>query len=164
MAIKAIEVGRAPRLCYLRPGAAHDNQTPLRPRRAYNGPAHYVRGAIVVCRRRRRHPARARPPLARARPPARAALQRTLGVSPRAIVVKSEIEKPIVLKSQTNWPIVLGHALHCSRSIVRTHWNYNYCGCRSSEVTWLNSWKIPIFPKVEIDLASCFLLFFPMFI
>ena len=111
MAIKAIEVGRAPRLYYLRPGAALDNQTPLRPRRAYNGPVHYVRGGAIVVSG---PPAPARPPAGR-RPPACATLQRTLGASPRAIVVKSEIERPIVAGSEINWPIVLSHAPHCSR-------------------------------------------------
>ena len=69
MAIKAIEVGRAPRLYYLRPGAALDNQTPLRPRRAaYRELAHCVRGAIVVCRPR---PPAGPPTPARRPPPAR---------------------------------------------------------------------------------------------
>ena len=54
-------------------------------------------GAIVVCRPRppAGPPTPARPPAGR-RPPACAALQRTLGVSPRAIVVKSGSRGSIV--------------------------------------------------------------------
>ena len=75
------------------------------------------------------------------RPPCRAALQRTLGVSPRAIVVKSEIERPsvagseisrpivrgpIVFISETNRPIVLGHAPIVLGSIVVISWFLYY--------------------------------------
>ena len=41
----------------------------------------------------------ARSPTARTRPPACAALQRTLGVSPRTIVLRSEIEMAIVWRN-----------------------------------------------------------------
>ena len=124
MAIKAIEVGRAPRLCYLRPGAALDNQTPLRPRRAYNGPAHYVRGAIVpppppAALPPARPPPRLRPPAVRRPPRVRAIVTGAIVLKSeieRPIVLKSEIERPIVAGSEINWPIVLSHAPHCSRA------------------------------------------------
>ena len=80
--------------CFLRPDADLDNRRWAR--------AHPPAPA-------RRPPARARPPC-RARPPALRCSARTLGVSPRAIVVKSEIERAIVLKSEIERPIVLGHA------------------------------------------------------
>ena len=142
MAIKAIEVGRAPRLYYLRPGAALDNQTPLRPRRAYNGPAHYVRGAIVVPPPPPSRPRARRPPSARRPPRVRAIVLRS--EIERAIVLKSEIERPIVLghapivrgpivvKSQTSRPIVLG-------SFVVRHYYYNYSCLESSPNVWGSS-------------------------
>ena len=88
----------------------------------------------MVCRRRSPAPSRARPPArARALPPAPAARARrprpparppgVRAIVAGAIVLRSEIERAIVLKSQTNWPIVLGHAPHCSRVYCPKIWN-----------------------------------------
>ena len=62
----------------------------------------------MVCRRRS-----ARPPGVRA-------------IVAGAIVLKSEIERPIVAGSQTNWPIVRGHAPIVRGSIVMPHYYSNY--------------------------------------
>ena len=105
---------------YLRPDADLDNQTPLRPRRA----AAYCARGLLWCAAAAAAlpPARPPPANARPRPPALARPRCAAAhIRVRAIVLKSEIKRPIVAGSEINWPIVLSHAPHCSRSIVLHH-------------------------------------------